>query len=100
MLTTVYLLTPNAPHRTAQQDAALDVDGRMHESKHVSRGEASGGPATQNSRLQGLTDATQACEWDSRKRPCQDSRVEADEQAATATLDSPGRERPVPLVGR
>jgi len=25
-------------HRTAQQDAALDVDGRMHESKHVSRG--------------------------------------------------------------
>ena len=67
----------------ARQDAACDVDGRMHESKHVSRGEASGVPATQDSRLQGLTDATQACEWDGRKRPCRDSRVEADEQAST-----------------
>ena len=80
------VLTTYRMRSTAQQDAALDVNGRMRESKHVSRGEVLGGPATQNSRLQGHT-GDSGVEVRQRKRPYQDSRLVSNQRQPQRALN-------------
>jgi hypothetical protein len=70
----------------------------MHESKHVSRGGGGsiGRAGDAEQQTAGDTDATQAWEWDIRKRPYQDSARGTTTELAVDSTDS---KRPVRLVG-